>query len=119
VNEREVRKYLEYLGEEAQYPPNSVGAGLISRQGLGRAAVVLVALFLIGSVSGLMYHGVRHTITDVGQTTRNISENIPIPTPSVATLASAENSNEVWWVVISIGICTTPAMPQVEPQAVT
>ena len=111
MNEREVRKYLEYLGEEAQYPPNRMGASLISREGFSRAAVVLVTLFLIGFVSGLMCHGVRHTITDVGQT-RNVSENIPIPTPSLA-LASAENSHEVWWVVISIGIRTTPAMPQV------
>jgi hypothetical protein len=119
MNEREVRKYLDYLGEEAQYPPNRMGAGLISRQRLSRAALVLVTLFLIGFLSSLMYHGVRHTITDVGQTTRNISENIPIPTPSVATLASAENSNEVWGVIISIGIYATPAMPQVEPQAIS
>ena len=118
MNEREVRKYLEYAGQEFQYSPNTMGACLASRQVVSRAVAVLVTLFLMGSVSGLMYYGAKHTVADVEQITRNVSLTVVNPALPTAVVAYRETPCDVWWTVIAVGIGESSAVPQMELRAV-
>ena len=112
MNEEEASRYLDYLGDEAQCPLDEVRASRSQIRSLSKATFVLLLLALIGLMSGFMYYGVKQTMPEVAQTARNVSEDISSPMPSLATLVSADNSHEVWGVIISIGIYATPAMPQ-------
>jgi hypothetical protein len=112
MTEKEARRYLDYLGDEAEHSPNDMRASHSQRESISKTGAVLVTLVLVGLMFGLMYYGVKQTIPGVVQTTRNVTGNIPITAPSLATLASRDNTQEVWGVIISIGIYTTPAMPE-------
>jgi hypothetical protein len=112
MTEKEARRYLDYLGDEAECSPNEMRARHSRRENISKTAVVLMTMVLVGLMVGLMYYGVKQTIPGVVQTARNVTGNVPIATPSLATLASTDNTEEVWGVIISIGIYTTPAIPQ-------
>jgi hypothetical protein len=115
MTEKEARRYLDYLGDEAEYSLNETRARHGRRENTSKTTVVLMTLVLVGIMFGLMYYGVKQTMPGVVQTTRNVTGNIPTTTLSPATLASTDNTQEVWAVIISIGIYTTPAMPQATP----
>jgi len=115
MTEKEARRYLDYLGDEAECSPNEMRARHSRRENTSKTAVVLMTLVLVGLMLGLMYYGVKQTMPGVVQTTRNVTGDIPIATPSLATLASTDNTQEVWGLIISIGIYTIPAMPQGTP----
>ena len=115
MTEREARRYLDYLGDEAECPPNEMRPSHGQRENVSKTAFVLMTLVLVGLMVGLTYYGVRETMPGVVRTTKNVTGSIPITTPSLATLASTDNTQDVWGVIISIGIYTTPAMPQGNP----
>ena len=115
MTEKEARRYLDYLGNEAECSANEMRVRHSRREDISKTAVVLTALVMVGLMLGLTYYGVKHTMPGVVQTTRSVTGNIPTATPSLATLASTDNTQDVWGVIISIGIYTTPAMPQGNP----
>jgi hypothetical protein len=115
MTEKEARRYLDYLEDEAECSPNEMRASHSRREIVSKTAVVLMTLVLIGLASGLVYHGVKQAMPGVVQATRNVTGDIPIATPSLAPLASTDNSHEVWGVIISVGVYTTPAMTQGTP----
>jgi hypothetical protein len=115
MTEKEARRYLDYLGDEAECSSNEMRARHSRRENTGKSAVVLMTVVLIGLMFGLMYHGVKQTMPGAVQTTRDVTGNIPIIAPSPAMLASSDNTQEVWGVIISIGIYTTSATPRATP----
>jgi len=115
MTEKEARRYLDYLGNEAECSANEMRVRHSRREDMSKIAVVLMTLVLVGLMVGLTYYGVRETMPGVVRTTKNVTGSIPITTPSLATLASTDNTQDVWGVIISIGIYTTPAMPQGNP----
>jgi hypothetical protein len=115
MTEKEARRYLDYLGDEAASSSNGIRASHGRRENTSKTAVVLMTVVLIGLMFGLIYHGVKQTMPGAVQTTRDVTGNIPIIAPSAATLASTDNTQEVWGVIISIGVYTTSAAPRSTP----
>jgi hypothetical protein len=112
MTEKEARRYLDYLGNEAECSANEMRVRHSRREDTSKTAVVLTTLVMVGLMLGLTYYGVKQTMPGVVQTTRSVTGEFPIATPSLATLVSPDNTQEVWGVIISIGIYTTPAIPQ-------
>lgn len=102
MKERETRRYLEYLGA-AEYPPEKMGTGLVSRKAAIKAAIVLMTLCLTGFVSGL----VHYSATQARPTSRedSVSARSPsIPTPPSTGTCNVDVDFTSWLVTTGVQI---------------